>query len=322
MRKKILGYGIMVIVIGVLIASIVSTRATSQFTHNEPLSTPIIGSRFYYDLMDEFELKIYYKISEKADSLMQGLISLDRPISESSFFLIRSAIVNSGQDWFFLNMSPLGEEMYVALGDVHHIVVRVRSSDTNMIDLVTLDDGPRAWMFIEGTVDTLYAASCDTVAYFEQVIQQTNDMFEYIVSTVPPGSGKIEAFKHFAYWIMRNMSFDYEIARLVNSWDDDDRIKVSRRHPIIGLWPSSILEDKVLCGGLATIMMRLCNMVGIEAHIVYGRSRSPSIVGYHAWVSVRIGDQTLYVDPTELIHQQEIILRNRRQMERRWIFSF
>lgn len=59
-----------------------------------------------------------------------------------------------------------------------------------------------------------------------------------------------------------------------------------------------ILDKKGICGGFSVALSDLCNKVGIDSYVVSGKATQQVTEMYHAWVAVKIGKGTYYVDPT------------------------
>jgi len=315
-----------IILIAILLNEGYSIRATSKFSYNEPLTAPVTGNDFYYSRMNDYEKEIYAEIVKRIEEFKPDLISLYEPISAGSYLLIWNALLNSGRDYFYVNYStPLGEDKQTVGVDIHYIPISFSGTMFyDYMESIPSPNGDPVFQYIDGSLESLPVTSEATVLEYRQQQQQTNEKIGEIIAGIPPGSNKVEAFYYLADWVNQNIPYDEELYNKVISYEPDDQAISNDLLSKTGIWASSILEGKGACGGLSAILVNMLNQVGIEAYIEVGKVRANQLG--HAWVAIKIGDEVLWTDPSgdpaNPMQRQSVELRNRKQMERAYIFNF
>jgi transglutaminase-like putative cysteine protease len=323
--KKILCVVLILSIIAIAVFEKSRINEQSQFSQNELLSEAIIGNDFYYSQMTEYEREVYSEIVRSIEEYEQKVIPLREPMSDDQYNLIQNALLNSGQDYFYVKyLFPLNENKQppTVNEDIYYYVTPFIVTKTlDFMENIVLENGEVIEQYKDGFFESLPQLDESTLEQFSKLQTLTIEALEQAVADMPPEiTGKTEAFYYFAEWLKLNMKYDIELLNMAMDPNYDIlSYSYEDQYPITGMWASSILEGKGLCGGLAAVLVRLCNLVGIDAYMVDGIARNSGI--RHAWVAVCIGDEILYTDPTANVRIQEVIVRDKKQMERGYIFD-
>lgn len=269
-----------------------------------------VSNQFYYEQLTNEEKKNCRKLEDSLKNCKGGYIEFERPISHYSFSRIIQTLMYDEihRNWTFVNAFPTNEEGQILSVDflnlenedekrtVAGLFLYVDDlSEINNIELFSMqltDDGK---INDAQEFDTWLRSRNFTQEKYKKVSEEIKDAEQDIINLLPDHVSEKRAVKLLTQWMKDHMEYGYgnQNRNSDEIWDVEQSVEYMRLSS-----EYSICERKAVCGGFATVLSKLCNLIGIESYVVLGKVENKRGSEYHAWVAVKMDQSIYYTDPT------------------------
>lgn len=320
--KKVLG--IILIINMFLITACGSASNDVMDSVNPKVTFEPVSNSFYYDQLNEEELRVLELILNQCQTYKGGLIELEEPISSKSLLRI-NYVLHYDETYQFWPLAALYiyDEHNKDISDItdERIVSKI------FVQLVDVSENSKTDAFRfkfteemvleneEEFIEVLQTPTITEDKYWE-MSQQIAEIEKEIIAEMPKDIRQKEALFYFCNWIRENMEYNLHVFEVCTTLQYQEPFSNAMYASVA--YEPAIIEKKGLCGSFAIIVSRLCNQVGIPAYPVIGTVDTGGNPMNHGWVAVEIGGNTLYIDPTFVNGMGKMdALANKNQMEKR-----
>lgn len=297
MKKKIILFGLYMM----LLCLTACNNGGSNVTF-EPVS-----NSFHYNQLNEEEIQIYEAILAMCQTYKGGMIELDKAISSNSWLRISHTLHYDYEKrfWPLVMIYPIDEEgrEIVELSDektISKLYIQLNDSAQNeAVKAFRQKYSEEGVLLNEEEFISLLEDTTLTEEYYIEKTTQIEAIEKEIIAGMPKDIGEKEAVTYFCNWMKDNMEYDTAMYNTYANMGGDGSL-VPNEYGNVS-YRNCILQETATCGGFATILVDLCNQVGIPSYVVIGTLVIEGQATQHGWVALEIGGQTLYIDPTYVV---------------------
>lgn len=300
MKKKIILYSLCIMIY-------LLTACGNGKNESPKVSFVPVSNSFHYNQLNEEERQVYEAVLAMCQTYKGGMIELEEPISGRSWLrilhtfnydyekrfwpLVMVYVLNEdGTDMIEMSDEKRISKLYIQLNDPekNETVKAFRQKYSEEGILLNEEE------FVSLLEDTSL-----TEEYYIEKTKQIEAIEQEIIAGMPKDIGQKDAVTYFCNWLIDNMEYDIS---MYNAYSDigTDGVLTPNEYGNVS-YRNCILQKTATCGGLATILVDLCNQVGIPAYVVTGTLVTNGQATQHGWVALEIGGQTLYIDPTYVV---------------------
>lgn len=280
------------------------SNATATKLKDEPRQSIATVSTFYYDQLTVKEAAVYDLMREKLDNMEGGIVEFAEPLSGPEYLRVTTALEDEGYNYFygFYEIPMTEDDVYVKYKNTDLTTVNEKKITKAILFLSCAEGLDKAGEYGEdGTVKNLAEIQEGLAANLEEKVEnilkvqeETEEIFNQIMSGLPADYGEKKAVDYFLAWLDENMS--------VNNKVGEDALDFTSMEDVFGGAYaynnlSALVEKRATSLGYAKILSELCNRAGMESHIVLGIWGKSNIAqeGY-VFCAVQMNEQTIYVD--------------------------
>lgn len=272
--KKIMLFSLF---ITLLFLTACSNRNNSVVNNVNPEVTfqPVSNS-FQYDQLNTEERRVYEEVLAFCKNYKGGRIELEEPISSNSWFrilqtfnydyekrfwpLVMIYVINEdGTDSVELSDEKTISKIYVQLND---------STQNEVVKAFRLEYSEDGKILNEEAFVALLQDATLTEEYYVEKTKQIEAVQQEIIAGMPRDIGQKDAVIYFCNWLKDNMEYDFA---MYNTYADvgTNGILIPNEYGDVS-FRNCMLQETATCGGFATVLVDLCNQVGIPAYVVTG----------------------------------------------------
>ena len=269
-----------------------------------------VSNQFYYEQLTNEEKKICRKLEESLKKCEGGYIEFEQPISHYSFSRIIQTLMydETHRNWSFVNAFPINKEGQILSVDFLNLENEDEErnvagtflyvddvSGINNIGLFSMQLTDEGKIRDAQEFDIWLRSRNFTQEDFQKISEEIKDAERDIINILPDHVTEKRAVKLLTQWMKDHMVYGYgnQNRNSDKIWDIEQSVEYMRLSS-----EYSICERKAVCGGFATVLSKLCNLIGIESHVVLGKVENKQGSEYHAWVAVKMDHSIYYTDPT------------------------
>ena len=307
-----------------LLTSCGATNNDVMDSVNPKVTFEPVSNSFYYDQLEEKEIKVFESIMAQCNTHRGGVIELEEPISVRSFLRLCYTFNydEEHQYWPLVTLYPYNaqnqEVQELAEGNViSKIYVQLaESEENNALEDFRFEHSKEKVLLNEKELLHILENNTMTEEYYNERSEEIAELEAQIIAEMPKDIRQKEAVFYFCNWIRENMQYDLDVFELCMSMESLEPYAHLRYSEVS--FEQCIINRKALCGGFAIIAADLCNQVGIPAYVAIGVVDVNGQSENHGWLAVEIGEKTLYIDPTFVSGMGRMdSLAPKRDMERR-----
>lgn len=293
----------------------VAENSTETKLGNPKRSEEAVADDFYYNQLTDVEEDAYQTLKGALDQFQGGVIEFSQALTGLEYERVTHALEYGPDDYFYAIMGiPMGADNLSLTYDTQDVTkVEEALVKKCILFLYCAEDVDKNGKFDEKGYVTnldeiskgLSTNSQEKREEIEDVIAQTNQILDQIVSELPKEYGQKETVDYFLKWMEDNLVFDedalYASSSISNMSGIFSQIAMKTNLPCV-------IEKKALAAGYGRVLAGLCNRAGMQAHLVTGTWRDGDA---YAMTCVNIDGQDIYVDAA---NQQSKDLWNQRYL--------
>lgn len=285
-----------------LLATLARRQTLSNTTEsrlaNPPRSGEAVQTSFYYDQLVEKERVVFDQIVQCIEERKGGVITLAEPLTGRQYTRVCNALEFDEHNYFYgvvevpmtadnryLKYDPKANLMEIDEPEIEKCILFLYSAEGINEKTTYTEDGHVRQM--DRFEEILSQNNEERLAKINEISEKTNVILDEIIAGIPENYGQKETVDYFLEWMDKNLIFsemDEEVTTMQGMFEEH----------YFSAHVSCVVDRDGLTSGYAKLLATLCNRAGMEAHVVFGIWHERE--GGYAMTSVKIGEDTVYVD--------------------------